>query len=215
MAVQSKLLEIGILVSSLAVGLLAFYLLSDSPKAEKKKQMDDMISQMINFILLIWLGKIIMNFSLFLSDPLAVLAYPSDTDAFYTAVILMTIWLLVQSRRNKLKVFPLIVSFIPVFLVSSFVYEFIEWTAYDNPFAIGNLILFAVLIGLYFFLKEKLNASVLLFILITVWSFGLVFMMTFQPFITIFGYIVGFEFVGLFFVISDGILIYRFRKKSV
>lgn len=215
MAVQSKLLEIGILVSSLAVGLLAFYLLSDSPKAEKKKQMDDMISQMINFILLIWLGKIIMNFSLFLSDPLAVLAYPSDTDAFYTAVILMTIWLLVQSRRNKLKVFPLIVSFIPVFLVSSFVYEFIEWTAYDNPFAIGNLILFAVLIGLYFFLKERLDEAVLLFILITAWSFGLVFMMTFQPFITIFGYIVGFEFVGLFFVISDGILIYRFRKKSV
>lgn len=215
MAVQSKLLEIGILVSSLAVGLLAFYLLSDSPKAEKKKQMDDMISQMINFILLIWLGKIIMNFSLFLSDPLAVLAYPSDTDAFYTAVILMTIWLLVQSRRNKLKVFPLIVSFIPVFLVSSFVYEFIEWTAYDNPFAIGNLILFAVLIGLYFFLKERLDEAMLLFILITAWSFGLVFMMTFQPFITIFGYIVGFEFVGLFFVISDGILIYRFRKKSV
>lgn len=215
MAVQSKLLEIGILVSSLAVGLLAFYLLSDSPKAEKKKQMDDMISQMINFILLIWLGKIIMNFSLFLSDPLAVLAYPSDTDAFYTAVILMTIWLLVQSRRNKLKVFPLIVSFIPVFLVSSFFYEFIEWTAYDNPFAIGNLILFAVLIGLYFFLKERLDEAMLLFILITAWSFGLVFMMTFQPFITIFGYIVGFEFVGLFFVISDGILIYRFRKKSV
>ncbi len=215
MAVQSKLLEIGILVSSLAVGFLAFYLLSDRPKAEKKKQMDDMISQIINFILLIWLGKIIMNVSLFLSDPLAVLAYPSDTDAFYTAVIFMPIWLLVQSRRKQLKIFPLIVSFIPVFLVSSFVYEFIEWTAYDNPFAIGNLILFAVLIGLYFFLKEKLNASVLLFILITVWSFGLVFMMTFQPFITVFGYIVGFEFVGLFFIISNGILIYRFRKKPV
>lgn len=215
MAVQSKLLEIGILVSSLAVGFLAFYLLSDRPKAEKKKQMDDMISQIINFILLIWLGKIIMNVSLFLSDPLAVLAYPSDADAFYTAVIFMPIWLLVQSRRKQLKIFPLIVSFIPVFLVSSFVYEFIEWTAYDNPFAIGNLILFAVLIGLYFFLKEKLNASVLLFILITVWSFGLVFMMTFQPFITVFGYIVGFEFVGLFFIISNGILIYRFRKKPV
>src|SRR5690625_3451826 len=91
MVIASRVASIGIIIVSLAIGLITFYILNDLPKEKKKKYMEEFISQLVNFIIFIWVGKILLNISLFIQDPLAVLAYPGDSGAFYLAVLFTAI----------------------------------------------------------------------------------------------------------------------------
>ena len=67
-----------ILVASYLFGLLFYYVLDREEKLHKKKRIDEIISLTIHIILCIWIGKIIVNFQVFMKDPFAILAYPSD-----------------------------------------------------------------------------------------------------------------------------------------
>lgn len=212
MAVRGKLIELGILVLSIGAGLAAFYFWSDLPKKKKRAHINEMASQLINFIIFIWIGKILLNFSLFLSDPFAVLAYPSDAKAFYVAIVFITLLFIYKAFRKKENIFPIIESFLPVFLVSSFVYEFIELIVKDNPYAFGSIILYSILIALYYFLQKRIRSEILFIVLITFWSVCMVLLLAFLPFVSIFGYSVGYGFVGLFLVISIGTLSYKLVK---
>jgi hypothetical protein len=214
MAIASKLTAIGIIALSLAVGFLFFYLYSDLKKEQKKKHIEELTSQLINFVLFIWLGKIVLNLSTFLSDPLSVLAYPSDSKAFYFAIVLIALLLLYKSKRKNMKVLPLLESFVQLFLISSFVYEFIQLVVEDNSYAFGYVILLAILIGIFFFLRERLNVIILLIILVTAWSIGMVSLALIQPFVTVFGYMMAPWFVGVFFITSIGGLTYKLRKRD-
>ena len=124
LAIKGKLIEIGILAISIGAGLLTFYLWSDIPQEQKKAQLNEIVSQLINFIIFVWIGKIVMNISLFISDPLAVLAYPSDSKAFYFAVALTTTVLVYKKFRKEYDMYQLFESFLPVFIVGSFVFAF-------------------------------------------------------------------------------------------
>lgn len=62
MAIASKLTSIGIIAFSFAIGFLSLYYFSDLTKDEKKKHLEELLSQIINFVLLIWLGKIILTY---------------------------------------------------------------------------------------------------------------------------------------------------------
>jgi hypothetical protein len=214
MAIASKLTAIGIIALSLALGFLFFYLYSDLKKEQKKKHVEELTSQLINFVLFIWLGKIVLNLSTFLSDPLSVLAYPSDSKAFYFAIVLIALSLLYKSKRKNTKILPLVDSFVQVFLISSFVYEFIQLVVEDNSYAFGYVILLAILIGIFFFLRERLNVIILLIILVTAWSIGMVSLALIQPFVTVFGYMMAPWFVGLMFIASVGCLTYKLRKRD-
>lgn len=155
MAIASKLSAIGILVFSLATGFLTFYLFSDLTMEQKKKHIEELFSQIITFIIFIWLGKVTLNFSIFISDPIAILAYSSDSKSFYFAVVLHAIYLAYKSKVKNFSILPLLDPFLNIFLIASFVYEFIQYEIKDNPYAFGYLILLAILIGIYFFLRER------------------------------------------------------------
>ncbi|WP_047986452.1 hypothetical protein [Ornithinibacillus californiensis] len=214
MAIASKLTAIGIITLSLAIGFLFFYIYSDLKKGQKKKHIEELTSQLINFVIFIWLGKIVLNLSTFLSDPLSVLAYPSDSKAFYFAIVLIALLLLYKSKRKNMKVLPLLESFVQLFLISSFVYEFIQLVVEDNSYAFGYVILLAILIGIFFFLRERLNVIILLIILVTAWSVGMVSLALIQPFVTVFGYMMAPWFVGVIFITSIGGLTYKLRKRD-
>ncbi|WP_229683127.1 hypothetical protein [Virgibacillus oceani] len=214
LVVASKLMAIGLIVISLVVGFISFYMMSDLSKEKKKRHVEEMSSQLINFIIFIWLGKVILNFSIFLKDPLAILAYPSNSEAFYLAVLFTALLLVYKSKRQRLDVQAFIESFLHVFLVASFVYEFIQLVWNNNTYSFGYLVLLAVLLVLFFLIRGHITAGTLITTILTVWSAGVFLLILMRPFITVFGYILAPWFMGLFFIISLIIIIIRYRKRD-
>lgn len=214
MAIASKLTAIGMIALSIAIGILTFYLFSDVTKEQKKKHIEEIISQLVNFVIFIWIGKIVLNLSVFISDPLSILAYPSDSESFYFATLCITVLLLYKSKRKNMLVLPLLESFVPIFLIGSFVYEFMQFIIADNKFAFGYLILLALLIGLFLFLRERMMSTMLIIVIVTFWSIGMIILGIIQPFVTVFGYIMELWFVGVFFITCVGSLTYKLRKRD-
>ncbi|MFD2627679.1 hypothetical protein [Oceanobacillus kapialis] len=214
MVIASKLMVIGMIALSLAIGFLTFYLFSDLSKEKKKKHIEELTSQLINFVVFVWLGKIVLNLSTFLSDPLSILAYPSDSKAFYFAIVLTAFSLLYKSKRKKINLLPLMGSFIHIFLLSSFVHEFIQLVIGDNTYSFGYLILLAILIGAFFILREHVTIAIQLIIQLTTYFIGMVILSIVNPFVTVFGYIVEPWFFGGVLITSIGSLTYQLRKRD-
>ncbi|RYG74682.1 hypothetical protein EU245_00400 [Lentibacillus lipolyticus] len=211
MVVTSKLMSIGIIALSITVGFIYFYIMNDLPKQQKKKHIGDLTSQLINFIIFIWIGKIILNFSIFIKDPLAILAYPSNSDAFYLAVLFSAIILVYRSKRNQMDVPAFMESFLSVFLTASLLYEFIQLIWNNNTYAFGYLVLLCVLLVLFLLIQGRVTTSSLLMIMLTGWSSGMMLIAYTQPIATVFGYMMDPWFVGLLFI-TGSIVIVKKRK---
>lgn len=214
MVESTKLISILITISSIFGGILAFYIMSDLPKEQRKKHIDEITSQLINFVLFIWMGKIILNFPIFISDPLAILAYPSDSSAFYLAVLFSSLFLFYKSQRGQMNMLLFIQPFIFVFLVASFLYEFIQFTWYDNPYSFGYMVLLAILLILFLTAQGRIGSHILISALLIGWSLGIYIITIIQPFVTVFGYMMTPWFVGLFFAVSFTQLILNQRKSG-
>ena len=214
MAIASKLMDIGIIVVSIAAGFISFYIISNLSKGTKKRNIEELTSQFINFVIFIWLGKIIIHFSTFIKDPLAILAYPSDSSAFYLAVLFITILLAYKAKRKKLDSEAFTEAFLHVFLVASFSFEFIQLVWNNNPFALGYLILLTILLVLYFTLNERITVHRLVIILLIGWSSGMTGLFFLQPIVTVFGYNLTRVAVALFFVICFLIILFIQRKRD-
>ena len=214
MAIASKLIMIGIVAISVLAGLISFYIMTDLPKDAKKRQIGELTSSLINFILFIWLGKIFANWQIFISDPLAVLAYPSNSVAFYVAVLFSGAVLVYKSKYKKMKVLHFMDTFIHVFLMASFVYEFIQLVWNNNPFSLGYLVLFTMLLISYFLLQERLTTTKLIIVMLVGWSFGMVGISLCHPYITVFGYMISPWFIGVFFLIGTFMIITNYRKRD-
>ncbi|HLQ98670.1 MAG TPA: hypothetical protein VK135_08275 [Candidatus Dormibacteraeota bacterium] len=199
-AATFKLKAVGIIVISFIVGFAFFYITSPLQKELKKAQLEEMFSQLVNFIIFIWVGKIILNFSIFINDPLAILAYPSNSDAFYIAILLSAILLFYKNWKKKLNVIQLITSFLPVFLVASFLYEFIQMMLDHNTFSFGYLTLSTILLVLFLLIHEHLTSGNLILVMLVSWSLGILVLVYTQPFVTIFGYIMAPWFIVLFLI---------------
>lgn len=213
MATVSKLISIAIIVVSLIVGFISYYIFSDLTKKQKKKHIEEMISQLINFIIFIWLAKIILNFSLLIKDPLAILAYPSNSEAFYLAVLFSALMLIYKSKRKQVNVLAFLEAFLPVFLVASFIYEFIQLVWNNNTYAFGYIILLTVLLTSFLFISGRISTSTLIIMMLIGWTAGMLLLAFIQPFATVFGYIMAPWFVGVFFIISLSLILFKRRKK--
>lgn len=212
MATVSALTAIVILVISLIAGFLAFYLISDLSKTEKKKQLEELTSQFMNFVIFIWVGKILMNFSVFIRDPLAILAYPSNSTAFYLAVFFSAVTIAIKSKRQKIDVLSLVKSFIYVFLIGSFVYEFIQFIWNNNTYSINYMILLALLIIVFLFIHDRVTTHLVFIIILIGWTSGALALAYVMPFTTVFGYTMAPWFLGLFFVTCLTLIILKQRK---
>lgn len=214
MVESTKLIAMFITITSIFGGILSFYMMSDLPKEQRKRHIEEITSQLINFLLFIWLGKIILNFPVFISDPLAILAYPSDSSAFYLAVLFSSLLLFYKSLRGQMNVVLLIQSFIFVFLIASFLYEFIQFAWYDNTYSFGYMVLLAILLILFLTAQGRIGSHTLISSLLIGWCLGIYIITTIQPFVTVFGYMVTPWFVGLFFAVSFTHLILNKRKSG-
>ncbi len=207
------LITISINVVSLTIGFIAFQLMNELDRSDKKQITDQMITSIINMILFIWLAKIILHLSIFISDPIAVLAYPSDANAFYLALILTSIQLVYKAKRNGLKLARLFYHFIPVLVFAGFTYHFIEIIWMDNSFAWGNFILMFMLLSLFLLLKRLINQKTMLLLISYCWVFGKLLISWLLPFTTIFGYMVAPLFLVMVALIIS--VLYLFNRKLV
>src|SRR5690625_5171379 len=97
---------IGIYIISFLAGFAFYYFTNQKGKAEKRKMIDQFLSLIINFIIYIWLGKIIVHILLVFKDPLAVLAYPSDSKVLFVATILFAghlVYFLFKRKKEMLE----------------------------------------------------------------------------------------------------------------
>lgn len=212
MAIASKATTIGVIIISLVVGVVFYYIFSHLPKKEKKKYVDELISQLINFILFVWGGKILLNLSLFIQDPLAVLAYPGDSNAFYLAILFTAMIVIYKTRRKNLNLFVFAKSFTYVFLISLFFYEFLQMVLEDDVYSIGYLLLSAILLITFYVINGRVNSFVFLMIILTAWTVGVLILNSIYPFVAIFGYLLEWGFIIIFYICCAVILILYERK---
>src|SRR5690625_2653605 len=105
-------------------GMLMGFFIFTKPKETKKQLLEHITSLLINFVIYVWLGKVIIYLKQFISDPLSVLAYPADSKAFYVATVCLFINLMYRKYRHNEALTPMIQLFLPIFLSASSIYEF-------------------------------------------------------------------------------------------
>lgn len=180
--------SIAIMVLSLLMGFLSFYLLSNLPQKTKKIYMEELMSQLTNFVIFMWVSKIILNFLVFIKDPLAILAYPGDSKSFYLAVLFTIVTTGVKAKRKKIDIAPFFTAFIYLFLTTSFVYEFIQVVWNKNTYFINYLGLLAVLIVALVIMRDRVVEDRLSVIIFISWTLGTLVLAVTMPLMMIVGY---------------------------
>src|SRR5699024_5697936 len=140
-------------------------------------------SQLINLVIYVWIAKVLLNITLFFRDPLAVLAYPSDSRSFYLAIGLLLIHLVYQGKKDFQQVKLLSEAIVPVFLNASFFYEFFQVVTDEanfGSFYLGLLfvLLIALIIGFEKWPKHLHHLSLMI-----VWSIGTLVLVIKLPYI--------------------------------
>ncbi len=213
MAVASKLSSIAVIVITFILGFAFFYQISNLPKAQKKHHMEEMASQLINFFIFLWIGKIVLNLSVFVQDPLAILAYPSNSYAFYFAFFACAVTFVYKSKRKNRNIFSYMDSFMITILVASFVYEFIQLVWVNDTFSIGYMILLSVLLLFVLLIRDRIATNTLTLIVLVIWLIGILLLAFIQPYVTIFGYIIAPWFLSLLLAICLIAIVINLRKR--
>ncbi|WP_179966053.1 hypothetical protein [Lysinibacillus antri] len=204
MAITAKIFSLATVFFSIVAGLLLFYWMNPSSKEEKKKQLEEVTDFFINFVIFMWIGKVLLNLSTFVKDPLAILAYPVDSTSFYAAIIGSILRLLYKQKKNNLPVLSLL---IPIILTAAFMFEFIQFVQDQNFYSLTNLIFYGILVTIFYYSKEKLSTLTLYAILLLSWLIGTLFMFFTQPYVSIFGYLLSLPFILVFFLFMTIVLI--------
>lgn len=212
MAQLSALREIGILIGSFIVGLLFFYVISPYSKDRKKYVMEQISSLLINMVIYVWISKILLNIDVFISDPLAILAYPSDSSAFYLASFVTALHVGWKVWRGKMQDIALLVAFVPIFLSASFTFEFIQMVWYQNSLSGIYLGLLMTLIIAFLLLQERVTGWKLSLGLMILWSLGQLVLSFILPFATVFEFIMAPWYLSILFLAFLGLYIFLYRK---
>ncbi|MEH6944612.1 hypothetical protein [Bacillus sp. JJ722] len=204
--------SIVVLIASFIVGLIFFRFTSLYTKLETKQRIDEVVSLLIAFVASLWIGKILINFSTFLSDPRAILAYPSDSKAFYIAVFFTIIYAKYRLIRNFHHFLDNLLSFMIVFLSSSLVYEFIYIIWGGSVHTWGYLGLLVILLTLVTVLQGSIPAYKLASITLFGWSLGQLILSIFSS-TAVFQFNLNSSFYIIIFICSILLIIYRKRLK--
>lgn len=208
-------LSTGILLLSFIVAILCTYYLINHSKNCKKLYIEESINQIINFTILIWCSKILINLPLFINEPLSVLAYPSNSNAFYCAFILTFILFIYKVKRKTLKVNKFIQIFIFIILTASFIYEFLQYQLSDDVYAFGYFILLSILLLIFIMIRGKMKISSQTLLLVSIWSVGLLILYYWQSIIIIFDYVIEPWFIFLFFITNLCFIWFIVRKEEL
>lgn len=188
-----------ILIGSFMIGLLFTYTTSTTTKASRKKHLDATVSIVINLVIFIWIGKILANLTLFIEDPFAVLAYPSNSNALAIALVLLTVHIFYKMYFKKENMKPVIKQLLPVFIASAFMYEFLQMTVIGSKSHWMQVLLYTVLLLMYVLLQEGLFRS---WVIIYSWLFVQLYFTITKSYTTVFQYSLSLPFMIILFMMA-------------
>lgn len=215
MQYSQVLISIGILVISFLAGLAFNYTIATKSKPEKKAEMNTLISFVINFVLFIWLGKVLINLPLLFSDPFVVLARPSDSKAFYVAVGLIMINVIYHKLKHKLDVMELLHNFLVFFIAASFMNEFIKIIVLGNSNTWEYLTFLLVMIIVIVLIYDQITRNHFIYLISAIWLIGQFVLGFISSYIIVFTYLISNVFLIVCFI---GLLIligYQWKKTSL
>lgn len=208
-------ISISIKIISVIAGVAVFYFVSGLANERKKKLAEVVVSQIINFVLFIWLAKILLNLPLFLSDPLAVLAYPSDASAFYLAIFFSAILIVYSAKKGRIEGAAFVQALLFILLPASFVFEFAEMSWNNDPYAFGNIVLYAALLFLFLLLNDKASPVAIGSVILTGWTAGMLLLQAIQPHTALFGYFMEPWFIVLLFAAGQVFIFFHYRRSVI
>lgn len=126
MPLNSVMLSIGILFASFLGGILFYYVVDHNDKQHKKYELDQFLNVLIQFILYLWLMKILAQFSMVFQDPMSVLAHPANSMHFLFASIILLVHLWFKYRNNTLATINLFQTGSFIIIASLFIYEILQ-----------------------------------------------------------------------------------------
>lgn len=188
MASTTIMVSIAILIVSTAGAMGLYYISFNISKKEKKQHLEIVTSYGIQFVIYMWIGKVLVSLPKAIADPLSVLAYPGDSWAFYTATFLTLLHLLIQSKRQKVQPKQLFQGFVPIFFFASFIYEFIQISVEGTPLNVYFLGITAITLVMMFVYQKKEMAAVGSWLMI-VWAAGSSLLGFIEGYVVIFDYV--------------------------
>lgn len=213
MAIIAKLIPVATILFSIIAGILFYYWISQLSKEEKREQVGKVTDFLISFGFFMWLGKFIINFSVFIKDPLAVLTYPGDSTAFYVAITGSIVR--VAFKQKKMQVTTFLNTVLPIILTASFMFEFIQFLQNNNLYSFINMIFYQILliIFIFYYLNDRISTYTLYFILLISWFIGTLLLSFSQQYVLFFGYFLSLQFILVFFLFNTSVLIYIKTKR--
>lgn len=207
------IMSVGIIIISFIVGIGFYYLISPLSSSTKKEQLEQVLSYSMNFVIYIWVGKVFVNIQAFINDPLAVLAYPSNSVALYIGICLLAVNVLYNVWKKDFDVNWWLQAFAPVLLATSFTYEFIQLIQKESTYGLSYLVLLMALLIVFILFQERLRSSILPSLLLAAWAAGLCALSFVLPYITIFGYTIHTWFSLVLFIAFVCLGYYIYRKQ--
>lgn len=201
--------QIVIIMASFAIGIAGYIGMSKELFKEKKKRMDWLFSMVIQMVIYIWIAKVIVLFKLAIKDPIAVLAYPSNTTILYLALIFTAIHIAIHIKKNVLQVEGMLEVFVPVLLSTEFIYVCIQLFQTGRTGFIINAAIVMVLLFVYL-LIEKMHTSRRLVALFIAWAIGKIVLSTVLGHKVLFGYMVS-PIMYVVLMIGSILFIWKFK----
>lgn len=124
-------------------------------RKSKKHNIDSVISIALNFIIYIWISKIVLHINIFIQDPFAILAYPSDRYAFYLALFLTSITMIYNVYKKKMNFDAAWKTFLPTLLAMFFMYEILQLVVENRTYYFMYIIFYMILLLLYILIENK------------------------------------------------------------
>ena len=212
MVITETLISVAILaISGLFGGIV--YTLMGTP-GDKKPLLEELFSQFVNLLIFIFIIKIIMNLDIFLNDSLAVLAYPSGSAAFYTALVLTALMIIYKYFKGKLKLKGFLEALTIVFLTSSMMYEFIYFIIYGDSYAFGYFIVLAIIFLVFFLLYSRMEKRSLLILTVLAWSAGLLTLSATYKAATVFDYTMHPWFIAVLGIGGVLLILFAYRENE-
>lgn len=208
----TALISVAILLFSFIFGILFYYFISQNDKVTKKKMIEEVMSLTINFIIFIWVGKIVVHFPKFIKDPLAILAYPSNAKSFYAATLLIIINIVYLKVKKQKMLSEIFNAFVPIFLASSFLYEFFQIIIEDRLTNVSYLAFIFLLLVLYVAMHGKVRMSLLTMFMTYAWLIGQIVLIMMMN-ITFFDYRISFIYFVVLLIIFSITSVYYMKKK--
>ncbi|GAE95294.1 hypothetical protein JCM21714_4515 [Gracilibacillus boraciitolerans JCM 21714] len=200
--------DLVILIGSFIVGILFFGLVSPYSKTVSKRRKDDVGNLLIVFVVSLWIGKILTNFLMFIKDPISILAYPSDSLAFYIASVITGIYGKLKLVKSYQSLVNLLFAWLIVFFTASFMYEFIQIIFGKSAFSWQYLGLLVLLLMYSILQQNNVSKDKLVTTVLFVWSLGQ-WLLSLFSYTHIFQFNVSHWFYSIIFMVNIVLIIFR------